>query len=37
MGYASALAWMLLLGVGLVTAFLFRTARGWVHYAGDNR
>ncbi|MEO3930334.1 sugar ABC transporter permease [Micromonosporaceae bacterium B7E4] len=37
MGYASALAWMLLLGVGLVTAFLFRTARGWVHYAGDQR
>ncbi|MFV2018652.1 carbohydrate ABC transporter permease [Micromonospora sp. LOL_023] len=37
MGYASAMAWMLLLGVGLVTAMLFRTARGWVHYSGDNR
>ncbi|MFT7841592.1 sugar ABC transporter permease [Saccharothrix sp. BKS2] len=37
MGYASAMAWMLLLGVGLVTAFLFRTARGWVHYSGDAR
>ncbi|MFY1670981.1 carbohydrate ABC transporter permease [Plantactinospora sp. WMMB334] len=37
MGYASALAWMLLLGVGLVTAFLFRTTRSWVHYAGDHR
>ena len=37
MGYASAMAWMLLLGVGLVTLFLFRTARGWVHYSGDNR
>ncbi|WP_306749920.1 carbohydrate ABC transporter permease [Saccharothrix yanglingensis] len=37
MGYASAMAWMLLLGVGLVTVFLFRTARGWVHYAGDAR
>ncbi|HWO65005.1 MAG TPA: sugar ABC transporter permease [Umezawaea sp.] len=35
MGYASAMAWMLLLGVGLVTAFLFRSARGWVHYAGE--
>lgn len=37
MGYASAMAWMLLLGVGLVTVFLFRTARGWVYYSGDNR
>ena len=37
MGYASAMAWMLMLGVGLVTAFLFRTARGWVHYSGDRR
>lgn len=37
MGYASAMAWMLLLGVGLVTLVLFRTTRGWVHYAGGNR
>jgi multiple sugar transport system permease protein len=37
MGYASAMAWMLLLGIGLVTIVLFRTARGWVHYSGDNR
>lgn len=37
MGYASAMAWMLLAGVGLVTLFLFRTARGWVHYTGDTR
>jgi multiple sugar transport system permease protein len=36
MGYASAMAWMLLLGVGLVTVFLFRTARGWVFYSGDS-
>ncbi|GAB7043137.1 MULTISPECIES: carbohydrate ABC transporter permease [Catenuloplanes] len=35
MGYASAMAWMLVLGVGLVTALLFRTSRMWVHYAGD--
>ncbi|MEO6086379.1 MAG: sugar ABC transporter permease [Umezawaea sp.] len=35
MGYASAMAWMLLLGVGLITAFLFRSARGWVHYTGE--
>ncbi|TDC85623.1 sugar ABC transporter permease [Micromonospora sp. KC606] len=37
MGYASAMAWMLLAGVGLVTLFLFRTARGWVYYSGDKR
>jgi multiple sugar transport system permease protein len=37
MGYASAMAWMLLAGVGLVTLLLFRTARGWVHYSGDQR
>ncbi|GAB2597340.1 sugar ABC transporter permease [Streptomyces capparidis] len=35
MGYASAMAWMLLLGVGLVTAVLFKTSRGWVHYSGE--
>ena len=32
MGYASAMAWMLLLAVGLVTAVLFRTSRSWVFY-----
>ncbi|MGW7521368.1 carbohydrate ABC transporter permease [Streptomyces sp. NPDC054796] len=37
MGYASAMAWMLVLGVGLVTVLLFRTQRGWVHYEGDTR
>ncbi|MFI1954417.1 MULTISPECIES: carbohydrate ABC transporter permease [Streptomyces] len=35
MGYASAMAWMLMLGVGLVTFVLFRTQRGWVHYEGE--
>ncbi|NYI04887.1 multiple sugar transport system permease protein [Allostreptomyces psammosilenae] len=35
MGYASAMAWMLLLGVGLVTLVLFRTSNAWVHYSGD--
>lgn len=32
MGYAAAMAWMLMLGIGLVTAVLFKTQRGWVHY-----
>jgi multiple sugar transport system permease protein len=32
MGYASALAWVLLLLVGLFTAFSFLTSKYWVHY-----
>ncbi|GAA2512140.1 carbohydrate ABC transporter permease [Streptomyces gobitricini] len=32
MGFASAMAWMLLLAVGLVTAVLFWSQRRWVHY-----
>ncbi|WP_443073583.1 carbohydrate ABC transporter permease [Streptomyces sp. NBC_01429] len=32
MGMASAMAWMLLLAVGLVTAVLFWSQRRWVHY-----
>ena len=37
MGYASAMAWVLLIVAGGITLLLFRTARGWVHYAGDKR
>ncbi|MGO4420763.1 carbohydrate ABC transporter permease [Streptomyces sp. MCAF7] len=37
MGYASAMAWMLMLGIGLVTVVLFKTQRGWVHYEEDAR
>ncbi|GAA2883861.1 sugar ABC transporter permease [Actinoplanes cyaneus] len=37
MGYASAMAWVFLLTIGLVTAVLFRTGRFWVHYSdGDD-
>lgn len=32
MGYASALAWILVLIIGLFTAFSFLTSRYWVHY-----
>lgn len=32
MGYASALAWILLVIIALFTAFSFLTARYWVHY-----
>ncbi|MFS0865796.1 carbohydrate ABC transporter permease [Microbacterium sp. 179-B 1A2 NHS] len=37
MGYASAIAWVLLVVVAIIAAILFRTQRSWVHYAGDNR
>jgi len=37
MGYASAMAWVLLVVVAGVTVLLFRGARGWVFYAGDER
>ncbi|HZM83285.1 MAG TPA: sugar ABC transporter permease [Candidatus Limnocylindrales bacterium] len=37
MGYASAMAWVLVLVVALITAVLFRTARAWVFYIGDER
>ncbi len=32
MGFASAMAWLLLLAVGLVTAVLFWSQKRWVHY-----
>ena len=32
MGFASAMAWMLLLAVALVTAVLFWSQKRWVHY-----
>lgn len=35
-GYASALAWVFLLAIGLITVIFFRTGRFWVHYSdGD--
>jgi multiple sugar transport system permease protein len=36
MGYASAMAWMLVVVLALFTAGLFASARFWVHY-GDER
>lgn len=32
MGYASALAWLLLILVGILTGLLFATSKLWVHY-----
>ncbi|HEU5425326.1 MAG TPA: sugar ABC transporter permease [Actinocrinis sp.] len=37
MGYASAMAWVLLLVLGVLTLLLFATARRWVFYAGQER
>jgi multiple sugar transport system permease protein len=37
MGYASAMAWVLVIVVGVITAILFKTSNAWVHYSGDNR
>jgi multiple sugar transport system permease protein len=37
-GYASAMAWVLLAAVGVVTALMFRLSRAWVFYGdGGNR
>jgi multiple sugar transport system permease protein len=35
MGYASAMAWVFLVTIAVITAVLFSTGRFWVHY-GDN-
>jgi multiple sugar transport system permease protein len=37
MGFASAMAWMLLLAVALVTAVLFWSQKKWVHYEEASR
>ncbi|MDG4768330.1 sugar ABC transporter permease [Solwaraspora sp. WMMD406] len=37
MGYASALAWVFLIAIGLITVLFFSTGRFWVHYSdGEN-
>jgi multiple sugar transport system permease protein len=35
MGYASAMAWVFLIAVGLITVVLFSTGRFWVHYSDE--
>ena len=35
MGYASAMAWVFLIAIGLITVVLFRTGRFWVHYSDE--
>ena len=35
MGYASALAWILLVIMGVFTAIIFKTSNYWVHYESE--
>jgi multiple sugar transport system permease protein len=35
MGYASAMAWVFLLIVGIVTAIIFASSKYWVFYESD--
>jgi multiple sugar transport system permease protein len=35
MGYASAMAWVLVVVVGLLTFVFFKTSKSWVHYSGE--
>ena len=37
MGYASAMAWVLVVVVGLVTLAFFKTSKFWVHYSGETK
>lgn len=37
MGYAAAIAWVLLIVVAIIAFILFRTQRSWVHYSGDDK
>lgn len=35
MGYSCALAWILVVIIGLATAILFKTQNAWVHYEAE--
>ncbi|MEV8145287.1 sugar ABC transporter permease [Specibacter sp. NPDC078709] len=37
MGYASAMAWLLLIVIGIITLIFFKTSDNWVHYSGDEK
>lgn len=36
MGYASAMSWIMLLIMGLITAVIFKTSKRWVFYESEN-
>jgi multiple sugar transport system permease protein len=37
MGYAAAMAWVLVVVVGIITLIFFRSSRFWVFYSGEGR
>jgi len=37
MGYASAMAWVLVVVVGIITLIFFKTSKFWVHYSGETK
>lgn len=37
MGYASAMAWVLVVVVGIITLIFFRSSKFWVFYSGEGR
>ena len=37
MGYASAMAWVLVLIVGIITLLFFKSSKFWVHYSGETK
>lgn len=37
MGYASAMAWVFFVVIGILTALYFRASRAWVFYSGDTK
>jgi len=37
MGYASAMAWILVIVVGALAAVFFKTSKSWVHYSGEGK
>ncbi|KIL52143.1 carbohydrate ABC transporter permease [Jeotgalibacillus soli] len=37
MGYASAMAWVMLVIIGILTAIIFKSSKHWVHYEQDEK
>ncbi len=37
MGYASAMAWVLVAVIGVITVLFFRSSKAWVHYSGEGK
>ena len=37
MGYASAMAWFMLVIIAALTGLIFKTSKHWVHYESDSK